>query len=159
MAEKFPLMTYVTGILARLNANSRKPTAYLYNGIRLPALPEWDREKYPYAVIHEVAPYGYDAYALTKQSYLLREMSNGNEWLWLNGTSPYLRTIYDPNKDFGWNDLSGTEGWREIDSSLSVAVGYKGEATKPFVWSNHDVLENDGTIYFAKCDEPIPVFE
>ena len=29
----------------------KEPVAYLYNGVRLPALPEWDREKYPFAVI------------------------------------------------------------------------------------------------------------
>ena len=32
------------------------PVAYLYNGIRLPALPEWDRGVYPYAYIVGLHP-------------------------------------------------------------------------------------------------------
>lgn len=32
-------------------AAKKTPTAYSYNGVVLPKLPEWDREKYPYAVV------------------------------------------------------------------------------------------------------------
>lgn len=29
----------------------KEPIAYLYNGVQLPPLPEWDREMYPYAYV------------------------------------------------------------------------------------------------------------
>jgi hypothetical protein len=37
--------------IAGQRTKQKTPIAYLYNGVQLPPLPEWDREKYPYAVI------------------------------------------------------------------------------------------------------------
>jgi len=160
-----PLSMTLGWLIGRRIAGQRgeKPVAYLYNGVRLPALPEYDKEKYPYAVMYKVELNGEDmyyAYALTKESYLLREISGstGKEWMWLKGVAPYLRTVCGQNS--GWDGLfSESVGWDYIDSTLSDAVGYNGETTKPFIWANHDVLETDGTIYFSKCGEPVPIYE
>lgn len=123
----------------------RKPTAYLYNGIRLPALPEWDRGVYPYAVLQwreEVAgsqsvetrlfvstepPYKGSLFCIIPvgSSGVVYKLNEKNEW--------YAHTSWTPN----------------LDMSGSLVVPH---------WSNYDMLKSDGTVYLAASD-PVPVYE
>ena len=49
---------------------------FLYNGVKLPALPEWDKEKYPYAAMNLGANYGV--------LYLLDNALMAKQFQWAN---------------------------------------------------------------------------
>ena len=130
---------------------------YLFNGVELPALPEWDKAAYPYVVIVQ-SDDAYYAYALTEESYLLREINGSKEYQWLKCTAPHLRTVYSASTSLGWAGVFAESGsWDYINSTLSNSIGCDGEITKPVIWSNHNIPYEDGTIFFEKCDDPIPV--
>ena len=118
---------------------SVEPVAYLYNGVRLPKLPEWDKEMYPYAAIdyHE-SPYYGETYHL--EFYTLR---------------PYWKEdgVYPPA--YCASGVSGlVDGkWADI-----VYVHFYPTAKSTPFWTSFDVLNEDGSIYMA-ASEPIPVYE
>ena len=114
----------------------RKPTAYLYNGIRLPALPEWDKAKYPYAFIET-----------TFGMYYLRVLANpltpdGDSFRF---NAPGL--VAGAKMDVTNYELIGWYEWKEVT-----------ENTRTPLWSNVDVLNEDGTVFLAASD-PVPVYE
>ena len=106
---------------------------YLYNGVELPALPEWDKAAYPYAYI---ANYN-DVYYLWFQS--TPKLTNGGNVIVAIGNPSYLA------KDGAWvkaNTGGGTIIWANAD------VYYGAGDAIP------DELE--GTLYLA-ASEPVPV--
>lgn len=134
----------------------RKPIAYLYNGIRLPALPEWDRGVYPYAVMSVFTEE-------TSSNSSVGDISlcvcvyplsfNGSNVVQTNAPerTKYLLYRYSPtNGDTGFS-LAG-----EYSGGTSNKVTYPSEEDS--FWSNHDIPNADGTIYLAGSD-PIPVYE
>lgn len=117
-----------------------EPVAYLYNEVRLPRLPEL---KYPYVVIwgHEAegrmvmacsAPF------IVKNGQLKMGGENSYSYVYAYAT--------DDNK--GWNDL------REVTGVSGGGVGFASYT----VWTNTDILNEDGSVYLAATD-PIPVYE
>lgn len=161
-AEGFPLMQLIMGILSELNAGSAKePIAYLYNGVRLPKLPEWDREAYPYAVI---VHYNYSL--MLKHVYVLYLMKDIN----IRGTDettsglPFEHMFYQAG-DIKYrveiiNGKHVTE-WgepTELEESKSVSVGN-------IMWTNSDIVlafdtehGSAGTVKLT-ASEPVPVYE
>ena len=114
----------------------RKPPAYLYNGIRLPALPEWDKVMYPYAFIET-----------TFGLYYLRVLANpltpdGDSFRF---NAPGL--VAGAQIDVVTGGYSGWNGWSEVTDN-----------TRTPIWSNYDVLTADGTVFLAASD-PVPVYE
>lgn len=133
----------------------RNPTAYLYNGVRLPALPEWDREEYPYAVITRTGLVGNYYYAL--KLFASPYKTTGNN---------ALTSAFNMSPDVGAKHLScscpytdagdGTFVWSEVSENeiteeTHVLVG------KP-IWGNYDLETNGGTLWLA-TSEPIPIYE
>ena len=119
---------------------------YLYNGVELPALPEWDKEQYPYAFITHinlaVVYYNYTLHVYS--SYRFATNDKGN-WAIINvGAAKSCYTLASTNYD-AWGAFKDKE-----DGGLAPAV----EST--VVWSNFDVLTEDGTLYLAASD-PVPV--
>lgn len=125
------LAAYFLGrrIAGQRRKQDRVPVAYLYNGVRLPGLPEWDKEMYPFA-------------------YIGRN-SSGTCYLWcddevkiasVDGQILFLSALGFVAKDGKW------------ESSTAAGVG----AT--IVWSNVDVYDVDGTLYLT-ASEPVPVYE
>lgn len=147
MAEKFPLMTYVTGILARLNANSRKPTAYLYNGIRLPALPEWDRGVYPYAVIFMGDSGKAELYASSVPQYVTTIDGGVSQSFKESGKMLCFVDGYDGSL---WGNSLRVTVYSGIYQNTSNGISG--------LWANYDVYAEDGTLYLA-ASEPVPVYE
>lgn len=118
---------------------------YFYNGVELPALPEWDREMYPYAYIMGFTK-------STGISYDFVVCANP-----LTYKKPFLYDYYVVSVygNGGLFDLDDGEWvlWR-MDEPLDK--GYKADEI-PFLWTNHDVLNTtDGSVYLAASD-PIPV--
>ena len=104
---------------------------YLYNGVELPQIPEWDKETYPYVAmtisanvvnaLMSTEPLGVDDFDLSDDRV---------------GIKYYINTELNPDT---WELAANTN------------IGY----IKPF-WANYDVLNEDGTIYLA-ATEPVPV--
>ena len=107
-------------------------TMYSYNGCVLPPLPEYDREKYPYAVIDQI---GYFIVMSEKGIYTPGIMMDE-----VSCPSPYMKTSIDTYGNF-------TE-WKEYDTDATLMC--------PIYWSNHDVAQTDGTVYLSASD-PVPV--
>ena len=118
----------------------REPVAYLYNGVRLPKLPEWeyDESVYKYLMIrkhktletvHWIVGSEKPIYVKSGIAYveanrmLIRHASPNTEW--------YAPTV--------GHDAS------EYDAAK-------------LVWANHDILNSDGSVYLA-ASEPVPVYE
>lgn len=108
----------------------------LYNGLKLPSLPEWDKEKYPYAVLYGDNPRLY----LSTVPYLEydgRVAAGGS-------TVSGMRTIYNLEENC-WN----------VTVSVDVTNATLGRLVNPssIVWSNHDILsESDNSVFFAASD-------
>ncbi len=125
---------YLVG--AELRAKRRLPAAYLYNGVKLPKLPEWDKETYPYAYITGNISSG--AYYL-HCTVSVKTAATGGRMVFAEGA------IHYKVKDGLWveHNIAGLD---------------------PVVWSNTDVYYSDsveevgGTLYLA-ASEPVPVYE
>lgn len=126
----------------------RKPTAYLYNGIRLPALPEWDRGAYPYAYIWQSAS--------DQTCYL----SCSSVPLVVYGADEYYLPSADGEPMEAYRIVDGSWGfWYETTTSTSATNQIANALTKrPLVWANYDISREDDTVYLAASD-PVPVYE
>lgn len=127
---------------------------YLYNGIELPQLPEWDKSIYPYAVI-------------VKQGYFTTYYK-----LRCYATISYYTDV-DGERKFGGDGTvaigyqvpvtdatnSAWESVGEIDVSTVVGEhSVSDDNSGNLMWANFDVLNTDGTIYLA-ASKPILLAE
>lgn len=115
-----------------------EPTATKYscNGTVLPALPEWDKEMYPYAVIvgttlfvssdpFEPKKFGdYNGYQVVYNSDMEAQVTDG-----------------------AWTALSAVR--------ITAGIGYDRWL---ITWSNYDMIDIDGNLTIAASD-PVPVYE
>lgn len=116
---------------------------YLYNGIELPQLPEWDNTKYPYATITHSSAGGLSQYVLRFTDFKFSAKSNTVANV-PEGDNAYCN--YKLQNDEWVYAAEGT-GWK---ASLSLTVTM-------FKWVNYDVLnDTDGSVYLAASD-PVPV--
>lgn len=128
--------------------------SYLYNGVELPALPEWDKTVYPYAVIMRAKDYEQYPSAFEGEYYLICSVSkfvfthpSFNQYGGIDvdkGTA--LMSLYTPTEgDINWQ-------------SPQMVTWDKGftEDIVDYVWCNPEISREDGTIYLAASD-PIPV--
>lgn len=138
---------------------------YLYNGIELPALPEWDKTVYPYAVIYKnlknEEQFGTRFKVLT-QPVAYQEYNI----LFVNGLNGKTYGIHETGGTYEAIDYILSDGeWVkdpddytirmdiEVISSSASYAGVKGE----MLWSNYDINNLiDGGIYLA-ASEPVPV--
>ena len=104
---------------------------YSYNGVILPALPEWDREEYPYAFMHKAMRY---------QLWVGKEITYNGSDIGIAGA--YLHCF------------SKTDGWNELPGGTDVMVCDISKVE----WANFDVLDENGAVVLNKSD-PIPVYE
>lgn len=140
-------------IAGQRRTQEKQPIAYLYNGIRLPALPEWDKETYPYAVI--ITSTDVESYRLyvSDKPVIYRRKDNLTA-LALSascklGRSGIVYQNYPSMDDAKWSNpyitsISGATEWFDYASS--------------YVWANYDVLWDDGSVSLTASD-PIPVYE
>lgn len=121
----------------------KEPVAYLYNGVRLPKLPEWDREKYPYAYIWQASSGTYSLVFVNAPLYYQGELS-GKDLICSNGiVSSYALEGITKN---------GEWGNRIVESTLSLEVNVT------LIWCNTDVYDKAGEVYLAASD-PAPIYE
>ena len=149
--EKFDLRGFLTGLAmalcsrGRIPIPTRTPVAYLYNGVRLPALPEWDREAYPYYYIYHTESatilYCMKSYECRRTNVLF-----GAEGWCVTGPENYLRAklnngVWEPFSDGG---------------SILYPTSYMWTVA----WANFELLNEDGSLLReASKPDPIPVYE
>lgn len=117
---------------------------YLYNGVELPALPEWDRWAYPYALIAKEEGNSSNPRYL----FAFKEEIKLQGPLFLNyyantvegrsPSEPYYRALLDDNQ-FMWGELTEYDPNGE---TLPPCVGV------PF-WSNFDLYTREDDLYLA----------
>lgn len=122
-------------------APKKEPVAYLYNGVRLPKLPEWDRVAYPYAVIMTSSS-GYALYVCQQEPAPRPAVSDDPSYIWFGeyDYKPMRAYCYEPYSEWG---------------ALSTSTSY---SSNKIFWTNTDILNTDGTTYLA-ASEPTPVYE
>lgn len=119
---------------------------YLYNGVELPALPEWDKNVYPYAVIYNTGWGSYYFIVSKNRLYIQNTTIDGSSrpFLWYLAECPsWLKSDTE--------DLWTDRGLYKYEGTLISTGAY-------VLWSNHDIRNPNGTIYIAASD-PIPVPE
>lgn len=102
---------------------------FLYNGIELPALPDWDKATYPYASVVVGATYTYLVFGKSVERVISEtgaiEKQSGRYCCRLDG-----------------------ESWGEATTYIQISGD--------IIWSNGNVYTSDGTLYLA-ASEPVPV--
>lgn len=124
---------------------------YLYNGVRLPKLPEWDRQTYPYAYIqYGSTSEGDRVYALVLSTvkFTTRKWAIVVDALVGTADGDAIRWRYNLTTDVEWS---------RTDKVYSVVAGEDvGVHMGPLVWVNTDIYSyTSGTLYLA-ASEPIP---
>ena len=139
----------------------KEPVAYLYNGVRLPKLPEWDREKYPYAVILQRTnqiTYGSEFVLLASPSpitYTPAIVGNALsfERIIFHAEHAIRFDIIDASTECLWTQGGSVDGVYVISNGGGTVHHYK------VLWASHDVLYTDSTEVYLASSEPIPVYE
>lgn len=150
---------WLTGrrIAGQRKKTEKVPVAYLYNGVRLPKLPEWDRESYPYAVIfsYEGTSYTsgepitqYTLYCVAEKWQFHAPSDTWYSTYWCKIPTPYCYCTHIGGET-SWRD-NWTEGTGE-----GMSVPRTGRTP---VWSNFDITDTGGTVCLA-ASEPVPVYE
>lgn len=145
-----------------------KPMAYLYNGVQLPPLPKWDKEKYPYAILRYYSwPAGSAAAGVTEADLVLSTSRpeyrrSGNNIVISPGMRKYYFCVFDDedaalvSSASGINCIANTwtfEGDAVVEGNINSY-----DADDVF-WSNTDIIDVfDNTVYFEASD-PVPVYE
>ncbi len=129
----------VSGGLAITN----KLIGYSYNGIVLPALPEWDKETYPYASIF---------YNGTDYILYVTEGKIAQTCFWYH--TVYTQLNYS---GFYCNEFICTEDlqWNKTEDTWNAYYGYDEDVT--LIWADYDVMDycDDGR---GMVDEPLGTY-
>ena len=156
------LAAYLLGrrIAGQRRKQDRVPVAYLYNGVRLPGLPEWDKEAYPYAVIYQQT-----AYADGTKDYVLKITDQPLRAFWATGTTYELKMDSEETVQYTKMDLYIVYKDEPYNSANPEWIGPDTQASGPWVkedrliWSNYDLyLGTSDTVKLA-ASNPVPVYE
>lgn len=132
---------YLVNVPVNLSASAavtaevyKEYTHALYNDVRLPIIPKDVLESYPYA-------------------FIVR-FSAGTYHLFLGHGRPYYtgRKIVIPASSRARYDVNG-DAWvlySEYTSSTTISN------TATTIWSNFDILRNDGTTVYFEASDPVP---
>ena len=151
------VMGYRVGCAIRANRSKQKTiTGYSYNGTVLPALPDWDREMYPYAFLTYAESIETADLYVSTVPFVGYSYENPDYY---NGISVYAPTgaeYYHYVKDQSKQDWVMFPDFA-LDIIKDKALSF-GEEKLPAVWSNHDIINTeDDSVYLAASD-PIPVY-
>lgn len=156
MMDKYT-KSWLTGYALRLccelmtTAGSKKePVAYLYNGVRLPPIPDEIK-----ACLHIVV-------------FRTDLTNDGGNYHRMFGTNAQMRTFegaglfpitYHGSVDTAeFREGSAYPNYTEWTLSNSIGTDGFNNYLHMVVWANYDVLNLDGTVYLAASD-PVPVYE
>ena len=115
---------------------------YLYNGKELPALPEWDKETCPYAIIITGIIVGATDLYCSSEPYIAEVVDGYNQI-----TTERVNLLHYRYRTEEY--VSGaSDGWEQVATSITIHPAP--------LWTNTDIFYEDGTLYLAASD-PVPV--
>ena len=124
----------------------------LYNGIIVPALLEWDKTSYPYVYIHRDNGKAYATSAPLSVVVVTGFFTSATATL----DAPFLCSTFkmDENNREYWTE------WETVTESTETKMYGSYESG----WSNHDILDADGNVFFSASDpvlvnSPIVVYD
>ena len=130
---------------------------YLYNGVELPPiseLPGWNRDTHPY--VH-MTHYGLDnilgevmVFLTSKPMVYYPDDKYSKLKANDRGSFEWVSIIGNPMLSDGSHDVNRWTPWKH-----GTADADDGNSSTAF-WSNHDILNEDGSVYLAASD-PIPL--
>lgn len=136
------------GLIGKGNPTFEGSGKMLYNGVALPALPVWDKIKYPYVCMvryFEDTTVGYSTQVFMSAEPPIYDYAAFQRTAKI--PTPYLTCSND-------RDYVTPTAWTNLTESTSgdfiVSTMYD------IAWSNVDILKDDGTVYVAASD-PVPV--
>ena len=150
--------SFLKGLAAGLVSKGRlpkgeqkEPVDYLYNGVRLPKLPEWDESVYPYVYLTKNIIGGIQAdyfftFSATPVYWDTKAPAYGYA-LWATGR------LFHANV-YVTEDKTEIEVMGETDEDPIHADGIW-----EIIWTNTDILNTDGETIWLEASEPIPVYE
>ena len=117
---------------------------YLYNGIEAGALPNWNKDKHPHAVM---VLYDYNILSSVDKLvvFFLSEVKTANDLWYTIGDE--CATATRPVDSTGAFSAFGAIETLNEEKKISP---------ENVVWSNTDIYNEDGTLYLAASD-PVPV--
>ena len=131
--------------LVEPDAPVEEPVAYLYNGVRLIPLPEWDKDAYPYAVIDKAIMSSYRLHLFDHLPHAENTENGYTRYGPMDGSVYIYKGVAKEGSESGW---SMNAAYEDID----------GITTSKVLWTNFDLLYADGKVCCAKSD-PVPVYE
>ena len=157
MSKETFMLGFIAGVTSGGGAARKEPVAYLYNGVRLPKLPEWDKTAYPYVLI----TYQYGRYYVTianvKQAANL--VPGVDYWGSFTANGKFI--------SYSLTDGDWVGGTTEHTANSGVLNGRYDE--EGFVWANHDIYVQEWTsnstpaiptdTILLPASDPIPVYE
>lgn len=155
-----------------------EPVGYLYGeyGQPLPAIsPLWDEDKYPYLIIRaeSMGPnsegainWFYNLCAYEKQPILYPVVESEIPYFRERRKLGFADNERSPSADYGGPYYDAvpyywSKGLADADytESTSAYVFFVSEKTGKVVWTNFDIYDTDGNLYFPKSADPTPVYE
>ena len=138
------LQGYLVGCRLRAMRGKKKPIAYLYNGVRLPKLPETDL---PYASIHRSS--GGEYWALFSSS----------PWEYNTARDMFISQVYPVSGSF-WECGGDFSTWKShggVTNSNGGILSFGTMGADAWYWTNADIPTTDGSPFLA-ASEPVPVY-
>ena len=165
----FDLRSFLTGLALGLSGKplplaKKEPIAYLYNGVRLPKLPEWDRVAYPYAAIYTY----HGKHEPYNPIYRLVLSDSPFKIIYANSGLGYFYTAIKCYGNYiAYWKIKTADDWSGDGSGADGMSFSLDDETGAVIWANTDIFYADdysadetlaGTLYLA-ASEPIPVYE
>lgn len=159
MTEITPALGLPAYLLGRRIAGQRKrtPVAYLYNGVRLPALPEWDKRTYPYAAISSATMGGATVYYLVVSTVKLNFKRVFSYWYFYPQEDGRLQNYAPKQSENTW-ELMELGSNTVITSEFTAGSTGIAAVSDTVVWANYDLSYSNGSAYIS-ASEPVPVYE
>ena len=150
--KDFCLRSWLTGFCLGMAGKplplSKEPVAYLYNGVQLPPLPDWDKEKYPCAIIVSGKNLNfktfYSLYITNKPIYDAAGCLCETEVLYT-----LYRCMESDIESGVWTLMK-----EDVTGDFNL---FNGPANTTKVWANYDILSAEGELVFA-ASAPVPVY-
>ena len=157
MSKASFMLGFITGVTSVGGVAQKEPVAYLYNGVRLPKLPEWDKTAYPYAFIRAVADYGlYELYVFKTEPTWFKVNIVWNYYGVEDGNTHMKASHYVGHSEH-WDYSAAILGQSALTEKTSGGYVTNSHFNQIF-WANFDVLDENGAVVLYKSD-PIPVYE
>lgn len=117
---------------------------YLYNGIELPALPEWDKTAYPYASI---------VFADLSENYMLIISTNP---IIIKDKNDNIITFESACDFYDYRTITSDIEW-QLENNGRGFYGINFGEPNLLIWSNHSIKKESNSTVYLEGSEPVPI--